>query len=87
MANSALCCRSAALMLLVAVMEPDIGDSLPRIGDDHWVRFYMILGANGALAFLVRREIASPHRTPMCMCQQGRQLPCIPWPTKLLPYV
>ena len=47
-----LCC-SAALMLLVAVMEPDVGDSLPRIGDDHWFRFYMILGANGALAFLV----------------------------------
>jgi hypothetical protein len=42
-------------MLLVAVMEPDVGDSLPRIGDDHWFRFYMILGANGALAFLVRR--------------------------------
>jgi hypothetical protein len=50
---AALCC-SAALMLLVAVMEPDVGDSLPRIGDDHWFRFYMILGANGALAFLVR---------------------------------
>ena len=42
-------------MLLVAVMEPDVGDSLPRIGDDHWFRFYMILGANGALAFLVSR--------------------------------
>ena len=40
-------------MLLVAVMEPDVGDSLPRIGDDHWFRFYVILGANGALAFLV----------------------------------
>ena len=40
-------------MLLVAVMEPDVGDSLPRIGDEHWMRFYMILGANGALAFLV----------------------------------
>lgn len=44
---------SAALMLLVAVMEPDIADSLPHVGDEHWVRFYVILSANGALAFLV----------------------------------
>lgn len=42
-------------MLLVAVMEPDIADSLPHIGDEHWVRFYVILSANGALAFLVRK--------------------------------
>lgn len=40
-------------MILVAVMEPDVADSLPRMGDPNWIRFYMILGANGALAFLV----------------------------------
>ena len=57
---------SAALMLLVAVMEPDVGDSLPRIGDDHWFRFYMILGANGALAFLV-----SSCMMPATICCSG----------------
>jgi hypothetical protein len=56
-------------MLLVAVIEPDIGDSLPRIGDDNWVRFYMILGANGALAFLVRL-LTTPDVPPAVCCRQ-----------------
>jgi hypothetical protein len=55
-------------MLLVAVMEPDVGDSLPRIGDDHWFRFYMILGANGALAFLV----SSCHLPAEVLCGKCR---------------
>ncbi len=39
--------------MLVAVLEPDVGSSLPSLNDEHCLRFYAILGANGALAFLV----------------------------------
>ena len=41
------------LMVMVAILEPDITDSIPRYGSPHFTPFAVLMLINGLLSFLV----------------------------------